>query len=134
MIRTMRWPLVLAMLLALSACGIADGSEVDDATRSASDALEGVAELEARVQSLEAEVGDKIDDLDELTEAGSDTKELLRAMRADLADLQERMSKLKARVGSAEGDASSALGQLSGVIEDIDVLTDRLNFHLRRGD
>lgn len=106
---------------------------LEEETRRLSDEVEA---LEERVTELAAELSERSEA--ERTLGGrvaSLRRRLDRALtrlREDMADLQTMTEEARSVAGTAGDRASSALDRAQGVAEDLRVLEDRFNVHMRR--
>ena len=126
--------LVMALVaaFALGACGD-EGSgptqeDLDEARAEATAATEAVEELEARLETLENELDDSTEATDRLTKQLRTATEKLRS---SVGDLRGSLSEIRSIASGAAGDADSAVAQIGAVANDLSVLEDRFNFHLR---
>ena len=119
-------------LVAAAACG--DGGEsVDNARAAADSAIEQVEELTARIESLESELDDALNQAEKSDRALAGR---LDGARGRLDKALDRLRKsTDAAAGAAEtaaANSSSALAKAEEAARSLNVLQERYDYHLRR--
>ncbi|MDQ3876839.1 MAG: hypothetical protein M3290_00600 [Actinomycetota bacterium] len=112
----------------LGACGTSDGPSLDSVEKKATDAAAAVSSLRAEVAGLRAEV-------DRVEAAKKDTLHRVDSVKKRLAAAIDRLQQAnrdaKSSAKAASDSASSALADAQQAIRDLEILTQRFDYHLR---
>ena len=126
----------LALVLVLGVVAVACGKQTLDAVDEALKARDVARGAVASVGDLEAEVDRLSTEVDRATATRADFRQQIRAATKDLKtsirELKRSLSDLEGRADSASATADAALSKAETALQDLSVLQNRYDYHLRQ--